>query len=85
TAVGERRTFLVYQPIFDSASRKLIGNEALMRMRDRDGALIGPAVFIPVAEETGMISCLGAWAIGQACEDMLHHDLGDIVSVNMSA
>lgn len=85
TAVGERRLFLVYQPIFESSSRKLIGNEALMRMRDRDGATIGPAVFIPVAEETGMVSRLGAWAIGQACEDMLQHDLGAIVSVNISA
>lgn len=85
TAVGERRLFLVYQPIFESSSRKLLGNEALMRMRDRDGAPIGPAVFIPVAEETGMVSRLGAWAIGQACEDMLKHDLGAIVSVNISA
>jgi len=85
TAVGERRLFLVYQPIFESSSRKLLGNEALMRMRDREGATIGPAVFIPVAEETGMVSRLGAWAIGQACEDMLKQDLGAIVSVNISA
>lgn len=85
TAVGERRTFLVYQPIFDAFSGRRIGNEALMRMRDRDGAIIGPAIFIPVAEETGLVSCLGAWAIGQACEDMLQHDLGAIVSVNISA
>jgi EAL domain-containing protein (putative c-di-GMP-specific phosphodiesterase class I) len=85
TAIVERRLSVVYQPIFEAASERLMGHETLMRFRDREGRAIGPAVFIPVAEHTGSIVELGAWVIDQACSDMRRHGLGPVVAVNISA
>lgn len=47
--------FLVYQPILSLATRQCIGAEALLRWRQRDGALMLPDLFIPIAEVTGII------------------------------
>jgi diguanylate cyclase (GGDEF)-like protein len=58
---------LQYQPAINTADNQLVGFEALVRLRASDGALISPTVFIPVAEEMGLISKIGAWVIRQAC------------------
>lgn len=60
---------LHYQPIVDVERRVLHGVEALMRWR-KPGALVSPADFIPLAEETGMIIPMGEWAIYQACRQL---------------
>ena len=57
----------VYQPIFDSGSRRLVGFEALARLSDADGINIPPDVFIDVAEDTGLIHALGAVMLNLAC------------------
>ncbi|PHV05632.1 diguanylate cyclase [Janthinobacterium sp. BJB412] len=49
----------------------LVGAELLMRWRRADGAMVAPAVFIPVAEECGLIRQLGLWALQQACAAVL--------------
>jgi diguanylate cyclase (GGDEF)-like protein/PAS domain S-box-containing protein len=49
---------------------RAVGGELLMRW-PRDGAMVPPDVFIPVAEESGLIVELGAWALRQACEAVL--------------
>ncbi len=56
-----------------------------MRLRDFDGSVISPAVFI-LAEQTGAIHQLGRWASReQACHDIANYGMGDVVSVNVSA
>ncbi len=59
--------FLEYQPRVHCGSGAVVGVEALLRWRDPDGAIHSPATFIPVLEQTGLISELGAWIVEQAC------------------
>jgi diguanylate cyclase (GGDEF)-like protein len=60
---------LVYQAVFDAEDRSIIGAEALVRWM-RNGKEVVPArVFVPIAEETGLIDDLGAWVLRQACRD----------------
>jgi len=59
--------FLCYQPIFELQGRRLVGMEALARWQHPTLGLVGPDVFIPVAEDTGLIVQLGAWVMQQAC------------------
>ncbi len=62
--------FLLYQPKFDFPSRKLIGAEALVRWRQPDGSVVAPDQFIPLAEETGLITQVDAWVMQQACRQI---------------
>ena len=55
-----------YQPIFDLQSGHLVRAEALVRIFDPDWALLEPAAFLEVAEETGLLTTIDAWVLGQA-------------------
>ena len=61
---------LHYQPQVDSTLKRIVGVEALLRWRHQDDGLRFPDMFIPVAEETGMIKELGAWIFKTACHDL---------------
>lgn len=56
-----------YQPKVDARTSRIVGMEALARWRQPDGAIIEPADFIPLAEETGLILPLGARVLELAC------------------
>jgi len=58
--------FLCYQPKYATCGTELTGMEALVRWR-RDGEVVPPDQFIPVAEETGLIAKLGEWVLKEAC------------------
>jgi EAL domain-containing protein (putative c-di-GMP-specific phosphodiesterase class I) len=80
---------LYYQPQVSVVSGQLVGMEALIRWRHPDKGFISPAVFIPVAEETGMIMEIGEWVIQEACRQSAEwRDKGYKpirISVNLSA
>jgi EAL domain-containing protein (putative c-di-GMP-specific phosphodiesterase class I) len=58
---------LWYQPLVRLSDGALLGLEALVRLRAGDGALVNPAAFIPLMEETGLIVALGDWVRREAC------------------
>ncbi|RXZ65025.1 bifunctional diguanylate cyclase/phosphodiesterase [Pelagerythrobacter rhizovicinus] len=72
-----------YQPLVDSRTRHIVAVEALLRWQRPDGRDLGPDVFIPVAEESGLINAIGAWVLRRACTDALRW--GIKLSVNISA
>ena len=61
---------LHYQPVMDIGSGRVTGFEALIRWNHPAWGLVSPLTFIPVAEETGLIIDIGAWALGEACRQM---------------
>ncbi len=68
-AIEQDQLSLYYQPQFDLASGKLIGVEALLRWHHPERGAISPGYFIPIAEQTGMITSLGLWVLNRACSD----------------
>ncbi|MET0817294.1 MAG: EAL domain-containing protein, partial [Solirubrobacteraceae bacterium] len=66
-ALAEDEFVLHYQPVHDLTTGRLRGVEALVRWRDPAAGLIAPGAFIPHAEETGLITRIGAWVIEAAC------------------
>ena len=87
-ADAEERYFLLYQPQVDLITGRIAGVEALVRLLSRDGTVLLPAEFIPVAEGSGLIFQLGHWMLRTACTELaaLHEVAPDLImSVNLSA
>jgi diguanylate cyclase (GGDEF)-like protein len=61
---------LWYQPQVDLVSEKIIGMEALLRWPTSDGGFISPAVFVPLAEYSGLIVDIGIWVLEEACQQL---------------
>ena len=80
--------YLVYQPQFDIKTGDLRGFEALMRWYDKELGDIGPAIFIPLAEETGMILEIGDWVLNTAFCTLKNwqqkYSFKGIMSINIS-
>ena len=67
-AVQRGALSLEYQPYFDLLTGEGRGAEALARWKLASGRSVAPSVFIPLAERTGKIHAMGAWALKAACE-----------------
>jgi sensor c-di-GMP phosphodiesterase-like protein len=64
---------LLYQPIVDLASGRIVGAEALSRWTDEDGYVISPEMFVRLAEERGFIGELTEWVMRKALSDFGHY------------
>lgn len=71
-AVQQGQLELYYQPKWDLASGALVGAEALMRWNHPTRGMVPPDKFINIAEETGLIDEMGAWALRTACAAASH-------------
>lgn len=73
-----------FQPLYETATDRLRGFEALLRMNDQNGKPISPADFIPIAEDTGLINDIGRWVLREACRVAKHWPAHLSVAVNLS-
>lgn len=78
-----------YQPQVDLVSERIIGMEALLRWPSKESGFISPAVFVPLAEYSGLIIDIGAWVLHESCRqlkklnDMGYKDLRVAVNISM--
>lgn len=73
-----------YQPLFDAKSHKLTGIEALVRWHHPDRGSVAPDIFIPLAEETGLIERVGEFVLKEAAQTAVHWPVATL-AVNVSA
>lgn len=66
-AVENNELALFYQPQISAQTQKIVGVEALIRWFHPDKGMISPGLFIPIAEETGIITSIGKWVLEQSC------------------
>jgi diguanylate cyclase (GGDEF)-like protein/PAS domain S-box-containing protein len=89
-ALDNHELFVVYQPVLDLPSRRMVGLEALVRWRHPDRGLVSPIEFIGVAEECGLIDAVGAVVLHEACMQFVRwqRTLGEaaprLLAVNLS-
>jgi len=84
-AIQNEEFELHYQPIINAKTGRICAAEALLRWRHPSKGLIFPDQFIPLAEETGMITQIGEWVLRTACTDAAGWPVGVKVAVNLSA
>lgn len=90
-AVARQEFIVYYQPIVSLYTGKIAGFEALVRWKHPQRGLIPPSDFIPVAEETGLISDINTWVLQSACQQLHlwenHPEITQPItmSVNLSA
>ncbi len=84
-ALHRRQFHLAYQPIMSLETGEITGYEALLRWDHPVRGSVSPAVFIPVAEETGLILEIGRWVLEEACREAASWPKGRHVAVNVSS
>ncbi|MES0327770.1 MAG: EAL domain-containing protein [Gammaproteobacteria bacterium] len=88
-AIDDNQFFMDYQPKFNSVSGAIVGLEALIRWQDPEDGLISPDEFIPIAEDSGLISDVTKWVIDNVCKQgMDWYSSGRLtvpIAVNISA
>lgn len=68
-ALDRKELYLNYQPQIKAKTKEIIGFEALLRWNNKEYGLVSPGIFIPMAEQTGLIRQIGLWTMRTACED----------------
>jgi EAL domain-containing protein (putative c-di-GMP-specific phosphodiesterase class I) len=76
---------LYFQPIYDVKKDEISYYEALIRMRDVNGEIVGPAEFIPALETSGEMHLLDRWIIKLATKALKEHPQLNHIAINLSA
>jgi diguanylate cyclase (GGDEF)-like protein/PAS domain S-box-containing protein len=83
-AIAQDELQLHYQPIVDTKTLKICGAEALLRWQHPTKGMIPPDQFIPLAEETGLITQIGEWVLHTACIEAATWPACVKIAVNLS-
>ncbi len=83
-ALAHHQFDINYQPLYNIDGKELRGFEALLRLKDEQGKPISPEIFIPIAEEMGLIGAIGHWVLEQSARTAREWSDDLIVSVNLS-
>lgn len=83
-ALGTPQMHVHYQPKFDCAQLRLVGFEALTRWDHPQHGWVSPEIFIPIAEECGLIGRIGTWVLERACREAAGWPAEYHVAVNVS-
>ena len=83
-ALEKNQLRVVYQPSVDATTEAVMGFEALLRWDHPEHGPIGPATFIPLAEEIGLINEIGEWVLKTACAEAMNWPSHTTVAVNLS-
>jgi diguanylate cyclase (GGDEF)-like protein len=83
-AIGRGELQLVYQPVVSAQTEELSGFEALVRWHHPSRGVISPSLFIPLAEESGLIPQIGEWVLRTACTEASKWPEQIRVAVNLS-
>jgi diguanylate cyclase (GGDEF)-like protein len=83
-ATSENRFTLHYQAQFNATGEEIRGFEALLRLRGSNGENIPPNIFVPIAEQLGLITEIGAWVLNEACQIATLWPENISISVNLS-
>jgi predicted signal transduction protein with EAL and GGDEF domain len=84
-AISNGELWLAYQPQLEVQSGKVVGFEALVRWKHPDRGEVSPAIFVPIAEETGTILSIGEWVLKAVCREAASWPQPLKVAVNVSA
>ncbi len=84
TALASDSLHLVYQPVVSSRTEQITGYEALLRWNHPTRGVISPTLFIPIAEDSGLIGRIGEWVMRTACKDAAQWPEEVRVAVNVS-
>jgi diguanylate cyclase (GGDEF)-like protein/PAS domain S-box-containing protein len=84
-AVSRNQLKLVYQPQVELRSGEVTGFEALLRWTHPERGEVSPSVFVPIAEESGLIQQIGEWVLRTACAEAASWSVPLTIAVNVSA
>ncbi len=83
-ALEREELYLHYQPIIDIATKKIVRAEALLRWQNVELGAVGPADFVPIAEEIGLIVPIGDWVLKAACREAASWQSSDNPSLKIA-
>lgn len=88
TAIQERRVAVYYQPLYSTKDNRIVGAEALVRMKDKEGNFVSPDEFVPIAEQNGIILRIGLFVFEEVCRFLSTKKLKkygiNLIDINLS-